>query len=148
MTYQLLVLTLAIISVILSILEKCESDKWSVYVLIFIHHFAQLYAFIVPLVYIREIPKLILLLIILVLIYMNFQNNFMISKKNSKENSCIISKYTNKECKQSAETQLMDFQYHIGLKKDTDRYNRLYNIYVLMYTIYVIYSSIKYNFHC
>lgn len=114
-----------------------KTDQLISYTGIFVHHLLQLYVFVTPwTTYFRTKASLTFLLFYLFMFaYVLIQNNVI---HKNRAQSCVLSMVTNRKCNLPEESPLRDPLYYIGVKEDLHQYNRLYNLIVLGYVIYIL----------
>lgn len=135
-----LVAVIAIVSFILTALEPCEIHSKRLYMIksiIFLHHFLKLYVFVVPLVHGDRLPKSVLWAVIIGLVYMTVQNNIIFDVTVNPQ-TCIVSQYTNKECKQPPNAMLRDCIYYFNGKSNMNAYITMFTTYTIVYIIYLL----------
>lgn len=132
-----------IVSLFLTALEtrsckpKDNIHKVIAYSGIFVHHLLQIIVFVTPwTTYFRNKASLSFLLFYLFMFAYVFIQNNIINKNRAQ--SCVLSMVTNRKCNIPEESPLRDPLYYIGVKDDLQQYNRIYNLIVLGYVIYIL----------
>lgn len=134
------------LSFFLTVLEPCNYDKdlatkvWVRFV-IFIHHTLKIMWFYIPLLYGNRFPNTMLYIIIFGVTYLLIQNTLLFDE--SVTQTCILSQYTNNVCMISPNSDFRDFVYYLGFKQNTHTYNFMYNVYCVLYIVFLITLILK-----
>lgn len=136
------------VAFLLTLMDTCHSRNWTTYFLMWFHQWLLLiYLVCYPIARIREYcmgkpfplpcPIIYDILMVTSMTYLSYQN------VDTTTQTCVISKYTNTDCKRPESDLMQDPMYYIGLKRNPHRFSKTMNTINMFLLIFSCMSMVE-----